>query len=49
VAAIVSLTRVERPRLLAMLGVLVNSLLIALCWHFESFAIGFDQDTWAPH
>jgi hypothetical protein len=48
IAALLSLTRRERPRQLAMLGLLVNSLLIALFWRLEFFAIGFDQDTWAP-
>lgn len=47
VTAIFSLMRLERPRLLPALGLLVNSLLIALYWHLEFYAIGFDQDTWA--
>jgi len=48
IAGFLSLMKLERPRLLALVGLLVNSLLIALFWHLEFSAIGFDQDTWAP-
>ena len=47
-AATVSLRRRDPPTLLAVLALTVNVLLIALCWHFEFYAVGFDQDTWAP-
>lgn len=46
--ALRSLERRERPVLLAVLGLAVNALLIGLFWHFEFYAYGFDQDTWAP-
>jgi hypothetical protein len=49
ITAILSLTKLERPRLLAVLGLLVNGLLIVLFWHLRFYAIGFDQDAWAPH
>ena len=49
VAAVTSLLKGERPRLLAVLAVSINTLLIGLFWHLEFYALGFDQDTWAPH
>lgn len=48
IAAGVSIVRSERPRLLAMLGLVVNVLLIGLFRYSEFYAVGFDQDTWAP-
>ena len=48
IAAVTALARHERPRLLAALGLVTNVLLLALFWHFEFHAVGFDQDTWAP-
>lgn len=47
-AAATSLVRRERPALLSVLSLVVNTLLIGLLWHFEFYALGFDQDTWAP-
>ena len=49
VAAVTSFIKGERPRLLPVLGVSINVLLIGLFWHLEFYALGFDQDTWAPH
>lgn len=48
IAAAIALTRAEHPRLLPLLGVIVNGLLLALFWSLEFYAVGFDQDTWAP-
>ena len=48
-AAVTSLVGRERPLLLPALGLVTNALLIGLFWHFEFYAVGFDQDTWAPH
>jgi hypothetical protein len=48
IAAVTSLVRRERPVLLSALGLVTNGLLIGLFWHFEFYAVGFDQDTWAP-
>ena len=42
-----SLARDEQPRLVAMLGLVAGVVLIALFWHFQFYAQGFDQDTWA--
>ena len=47
-AAVVALVRRERPRLLPALGLVMSVLLIGLFWHLEFYALGFDQDTWAP-
>ena len=47
-AAVTSLVRRERPRLLSTLGLVTNALLIGLFWHFEFYGLGFDQDTGAP-
>ena len=33
---------------LAVLGLAMDAALIALFWHFEFYALGLDQDTWAP-
>jgi hypothetical protein len=43
-----SLARHEHPRLVALLGLVAAVLLMALFWHFQFYARGFDQDTWAP-
>ena len=48
VSALTSLVKRERPGLLPVLGFIANVLLIALFRHFEFYARGFDQDTWAP-
>jgi hypothetical protein len=48
ISAVTSLVRRERPILLPALSLAINSLLIGLFWHLEFFALGFDQDTWAP-
>lgn len=48
IAAAMALIRRERPHLLPLLGLMVNGLLIALFWYLEFYAVGFDQDTWAP-
>jgi hypothetical protein len=29
-------------------GLLVNALLIGLFWRLRFYALGFDQDAWAP-
>ena len=47
-AAVISLAKRERPRMVPVVGLIVNAILIALFWHFEFYAVGFDQDTWAP-
>lgn len=47
-SAATSIVRRERPRLLPWLGLATNGLLIGLFWYFQFFALGFDQDTWAP-
>jgi hypothetical protein len=47
-AAAMSLVKNERPFLLATLGLIVNCVLIGLFWRLEFYALGFDQDTWAP-
>jgi hypothetical protein len=46
--AMASLVKRERPGLLPVMSLVVNALLIGLFWHFEFYALGFDQDTWAP-
>ncbi len=48
VAGVLSLVRRERSAPLAACGLVVNVVLIGLFWHFEFYAIGFDQDGWAP-
>ena len=48
IAAAMALITRERPRLLPMLGLIVNVVLIGLFWYLEFYAVGFDQDTWAP-
>lgn len=48
VSAVVSLLKHERPRLVPVIGLITNAALIGLFWHFEFYAFGFDQDTWAP-
>lgn len=47
-AAVASLVKREHPRLLPVVGLLTNAVLIGLFLHFEFYAPGFDQDTWAP-
>ncbi len=46
--AFTSLVKHERPRLVSVVGLITNVVLIGLFWHFEFYAFGFDQDTWAP-
>lgn len=46
VSAAIALMR--RERMLGVSGMLANILLIGLFWYFEFYALGFDQDTWAP-
>jgi len=48
VAAVTSLVKHEHPRLVPVVGLITNVVLIGLFWHFEFYAVGFDQDTWAP-
>ena len=48
VSAVTSLVKHERPRLVPVVGLITNLVLIGLFWHFEFYALGFDQDTWAP-
>lgn len=48
-SAITSLVKHERPRLVAVIGLVINAMLVGLFLHFEFYALGFDQDTWAPH
>jgi hypothetical protein len=48
VAAVTALVRREGPVPLWVLGLVANALLIGLFWHFEFWAVGFDQDAWAP-
>jgi len=47
-AAVTSLIRRERPRMIPILGLAANIALVGLFWHFRFYAPGFDQDTWAP-
>jgi hypothetical protein len=47
-AAVTSLIRRERPSMLPILGLVANMVLVGLFWHFRFYALGFDQDTWAP-
>ncbi|HEY5885056.1 MAG TPA: hypothetical protein VIT88_10240 [Pyrinomonadaceae bacterium] len=49
VSAVTSLVKRERPRLVPVVGLITSAVLIGLFWHFEFYALGFDQDTWAPH
>ena len=48
VFAVTSLVKHERPRLVPVVGLITNLVLIGIFWHFEFYAFGFDQDTWAP-
>lgn len=43
-----ALARRERPVSVALLGLGINAALIAFFCYFELYALGFDQDTWAP-
>lgn len=47
VSAVTSLVKHEHPRLVPVVGLITNAVLIGLFWHFEFYAVGFDQDTWA--
>ena len=47
-AAVLALIRRERPPAAPALGLLVNGLLIVLFWRLRFYAVGFDQDSWAP-
>jgi hypothetical protein len=47
-AAVTSLIRRERPSMLAILGLVANLALVGLFWHLRFYALGYDQDTWAP-
>ena len=47
-SAAVSLAKDEHPRRVALVGLATTALLVALFWHFQFYAYGFDQDTWAP-
>jgi hypothetical protein len=47
-AAVTSLIRRERPSTLPILGLVANMVLVGLFWHFRFYALGFDQDMWAP-
>jgi hypothetical protein len=46
--AAISLARRDPPRLLAVIGLAMNAVLIGLFWYLEFYALGFDQDSWAP-
>jgi hypothetical protein len=46
--AVTSLIRRERPLMWPILGLIVNLVLVVLFWHFRFYAVGFDQDRWAP-
>ena len=48
VAAVTSLIRREDSTALPVLGLVTNAVLIGLFWHFQFYALGFDQDRWAP-
>ena len=48
VFAVASMVKHEHPRLVPVVGLITNVVLIGLFWHFEFYALGFDQDTWAP-
>jgi hypothetical protein len=48
VSAVTSLVKHEHHRLVPVVGLITNAVLIGLFWHFEFYAVGFDQDTWAP-
>ena len=48
IVAAVALARREPPRLVPLLGLMVNALLMVLFWSLEFYAVGFDQDRWAP-
>ncbi len=48
ILGVLALLKHERPRSLSLLGVVTSACLIGLFWHFEFYALGFDQDTWAP-
>ncbi len=47
-AALTSLIRRERPSALPILGLVANLVLVGLFWHLRFYALGFDQDMWAP-
>ena len=47
-AAATSLIRREQPSMVPILGLLANLVLVGLFWHLRFYALGFDQDMWAP-
>ena len=47
-SAVTSLVKHERPLPVPVVGLITNAVLIGLFWYFEFYAVGFDQDTWAP-
>lgn len=47
-AALTSLIRREQPSLFPIVGLGTNTVLAGLFWHFRFYALGFDQDMWAP-
>ena len=47
-AALISLIRREGTAEIPMLGLAVNAVLIGLFCSLKFYALGFDQDTWAP-
>ena len=48
VAAVISLNKREGSTALPVLSLVTNAVLIGLFWHFQFYALGFDQDRWAP-
>ena len=48
IIAVISIFKRESPVALSVLGLVINVVLVLLFWRFEFYAIGFDQDTWAP-
>jgi len=44
----ISLVRREGSRMAAVLGLAANLILAGLFWYFRFYALGFDQDQWAP-
>lgn len=48
ISAVVAIIRRESPAIVQILSIVTVTVLIALFWHFEFYAIGFHQDHWAP-
>jgi len=48
VSAVVGVFRREPPRLLPLLGLVINAFLIVMFWHLEFHKLGYDQDRGAP-